>query len=477
MTYITCKLLGGLGNQLFQIATTLATAMKYNLTPVFKKEEPESYEYAQRHSYWNNIFRNLNVINDLDTSRFAILHEDYSKRYMKFSNPSSDILLNGYFQCSKYFNNYKSEIKQLFKLTEEDDLIVDKYIAFLRQKFPNKKLVGIQVRRTDYVTLGWELSPEYYNDSQQRYSSDTEFICFSDDIEWCKLNIKNIYPVEEKFEDYIELFILSKMDSTIISNSSFGWWGTFLNNNISFNIAPNPWFKTINYDPCIYDDITMKVSVIIPTYNRYDFLIDSVNSVIKQSYPNIEIIIVNDCSTDIRYKKLDDLYLHNSNIKIIHLPINMRQKHNVSAAQGLTKNEGLKIAKGQWIAFLDDDDLWIDSEKIYKQLTAMTKYNCKLCSTNMFYKNSKVPFFTPSFYIGEKMDTFTYKFNRKHVEEVNYINNSTCIVHKDIIGEFSSGKDEDYRFWLECLKKTDGIYIQDFTTEYDSNHGNGQCYN
>ena len=71
------------------------------------------------------------------------------------------------------------------------------------------------------------------------------------------------------------------------------------------------------------------------------------------------IIVINDCSTDLRYHDLDKIY---STVKFIHLPINTRKKHNIKAAQGLVRNEGINIATGDWIAFIDDDDFYTDQE-------------------------------------------------------------------------------------------------------------------
>ena len=105
------------------------------------------------------------------------------------------------------------------------------------------------------------------------------------------------------------------------------------------------------------------VSVIIATFNRWDMLKRAVESVLNQTYNNIECIVVDDCSTDSEYlgkdpltKLLDPSIYDLSSLTMIRLEENMGKKHNMICAQGMTRNEGLKLAKGKYIAFIDDDD-------------------------------------------------------------------------------------------------------------------------
>ena len=119
-----------------------------------------------------------------------------------------------------------------------------------------------------------------------------------------------------------------------------------------------------------------KVSVIIPTYNRFKSLLNAVNSVINQTYQNIEIIIVNDCSTEKEYYE----YNFGNNINIIHLTQNSKEKFGIGSA-GYTRNEGIKQSSGQYIAFLDDDDSWFP-EKLDLQINAMKQTGCKMSCTD-----------------------------------------------------------------------------------------------
>lgn len=104
------------------------------------------------------------------------------------------------------------------------------------------------------------------------------------------------------------------------------------------------------------------VSVIMPSWNTGKFIEESINSVLNQTYKNWELIIVDDCSTD----DTDEVVgkFQDKRIKYI------KNEHNMGAA--LTRNRAIREADGEWIAFLDSDDLWAP-EKLEKQLDFMKK--------------------------------------------------------------------------------------------------------
>jgi glycosyltransferase involved in cell wall biosynthesis len=208
------------------------------------------------------------------------------------------------------------------------------------------------------------------------------------------------------------------------------------------------------------------ISVIIPTYNRYKFLCAAIKSVDDQTYDNIEIIVINDCSTEPEYANLNGSMAKHP-LRIIHLPINMREKHNVGAAQGLTRNEGIRIARGEWIAFLDDDDRWLPN-KLEIQMNYINYYKEQMCSTNMFVEGNK-PYLNPLPNILKLED----------ILERNYINTSSVVISKalmDKVGEFKVGVNEDYDYWKRAMLHTNNIYINTPLVYYDINHGNGIHY-
>ena len=100
--------------------------------------------------------------------------------------------------------------------------------------------------------------------------------------------------------------------------------------------------------------MTDKVSVIIPTYNRFNYLLNTIESIKQQTYKNIEIIVVNDCSTEKEYYLYD---WNKHNIIIKHLEKNSKNRFGYACA-GFVRNKGIELATGKYIAFCDDDDIW-----------------------------------------------------------------------------------------------------------------------
>ena len=206
------------------------------------------------------------------------------------------------------------------------------------------------------------------------------------------------------------------------------------------------------------------VSIIIPTYNRYDLLMHSIGSCLDQTYQSIEIIVIDDCSTDLRYKNgsLENL----PKTKVIHLNVNQKIKYNVPSAQGATRQEGIKVSRGEWIAFLDDDDMFLP-EKLEIQLNHLHKNNGLFCSTDMFKINHSV--------ISEHVLQFNIieNFHKnivvpsvlfiEHIKQTNFINNSTVLLHKSIIdktGPIEPVKFEDWEYWKKAVIHTPCYYIK-----------------
>lgn len=107
------------------------------------------------------------------------------------------------------------------------------------------------------------------------------------------------------------------------------------------------------------------VSIIMPSYNAATTIEKSIDTVLKQTYPNWELIIVDDCSKDDTLKVLEK-YQDDPKIKVISNQVNSRA--------AITRNNGLKLAQGQYLAFLDSDDLW-SADKIEKQIAFLADKN------------------------------------------------------------------------------------------------------
>lgn len=208
------------------------------------------------------------------------------------------------------------------------------------------------------------------------------------------------------------------------------------------------------------------VSVIIPTYNRYHYLRRAVQSVLTQTYPFIEVIVIDDCSTAPEYANLeDDLDKlrsdtnENVQLKIMKLPVNMRVKHNSKSCQGLTRNEGIAQARGEWIAFLDDDDMWIDENKLARQIQEMRKQNIFFSTTNMWNTDG-----THLRYCIPPIIT------KEHMQHGNHVCTSTVVIHKlllDMAGLFKDVPCEDYDCWKRVMEHSQCLYINYPSTYYE----------
>lgn len=99
------------------------------------------------------------------------------------------------------------------------------------------------------------------------------------------------------------------------------------------------------------------VSVIIPTYNRFTYLLNTIESIKNQTYKNIEIIVVNDRSTQKEYYEYDW-----NGVTVIHLEKNSKDIFGFACPGGYQRNYGINIASGKYIAFCDDDDIWFPTK-------------------------------------------------------------------------------------------------------------------
>lgn len=241
---ISCYLQGGLGNQLFQIATTLSFGWDNNIDSVFNLNIHNLPLQGNKAITYKDIFyRHLeltdeNLLNKCKIYTEPNFHYDEIPVYVS----KEDYILYGYFQTEKYFIKYRNKILDYFKPTEEIKEYLKKYDSLLEGN-----TCSVHVRRGDYLRFPNDhptLSNDYYNNSFKNMKKGTKFIVFSDDINWCKENLKgdNLTYIDEK-DDYINLLLMSLCKHNIIANSSFSWWGAWLNKNKNKTvIAPKEWF-------------------------------------------------------------------------------------------------------------------------------------------------------------------------------------------------------------------------------------------
>lgn len=129
-----------------------------------------------------------------------------------------------------------------------------------------------------------------------------------------------------------------------------------------------------------------KVSIIVPVYNTEDYLAACIESILKQSYKNIELILINDGSTDLSGIICDDYLNKDSRVKV---------KHKPNGGQSSARNMGIDIATGSYIGFVDSDD-WIH-ESMYDKLirhAVENKSDIVACNFNVMHKNGEFSLYT-----------------------------------------------------------------------------------
>lgn len=180
------------------------------------------------------------------------------------------------------------------------------------------------------------------------------------------------------------------------------------------------------------------VSVIIPAYNCANFIHLALDSALLQDV-SMEIIVINDCSKD-HLDQVMQPYLSCPEIRYL------KNEKNMGVAE--TRNKGVKLARGEYVAFLDSDDLWAPN-KLKKQLALLQETGAVLCSTA---RELMTPDGTLTGYIIPVKTEFTYEDLRLQ----NQINCSSVLIKREVALEFPMHHDdghEDYLMWLEVLEK------------------------
>ncbi len=202
-----------------------------------------------------------------------------------------------------------------------------------------------------------------------------------------------------------------------------------------------------------------KVSVIIPSYNSSETIRRALNSVLTQTYSDIEVIIVDDCSMDDTVEILKNYRNMDPRVKLLSTDIN--------GGPGVARNVALKQARGEYIAFLDSDDFWLP-EKLERQLKSFDDPKVIISYTNVIllnFRNKIQGILTARRRVGSLEMHFT-----------NRITASSAMFPKKLTGATTmpamrSG--QDYAFWLSLLKNNPGHIsgISDPLTVYVNTRG------
>lgn len=277
---ICVQINGGLGNQMFQYAFGRALTIKHQASLILdlsslknntgksgttkRSLELEVFRVKINEASVEDlkrlkpiVYRAVNVL----AFKFGFKGIQMSKYFIenKFSYNSNikkvgkDCFLSGYWQSPKYFNSIASLIRDEFTFHKQLD---DKNLEIV-DLIENANSVSLHIRRTDFQTTISNnthgiCSLDYYKKAVEFISTEIanpHFFVFSDDINWAKENLKLPYQLtfisgNNGNKSYIDMQLMSACKHNIIANSSFSWWGAWLNSNVNkIVIAPKIWFS------------------------------------------------------------------------------------------------------------------------------------------------------------------------------------------------------------------------------------------
>lgn len=183
------------------------------------------------------------------------------------------------------------------------------------------------------------------------------------------------------------------------------------------------------------------ISVVIPAYNAEKTIEKSIQSAIGQTYSDLEVVIIDDCSQDGTVKIATDYAKTDDRIRVL--------QNQTNKGVAFSRNRGVEAAKGEWIAFLDSDDRW-DMSKLEKQADLLEQNpSCSLCFTGSAFENGEGIGCSYTLAVPEKMEYHD-------LLKQNLISCSSVLVKKEILIKFPMKSDpkihEDLATWLKILQ-------------------------
>jgi len=265
---ITIHLMGGLGNQLFQIFATIAYSLEYRHPFIFPYAETLT-SGIERPTYWDNLFRSIKIFTTITHERgftnqmLANLPKwrESGFTYEKIPHipTQQNFSLHGYFQSPKYFETYKTPILQFLKFPEIQQTVRSQFMHYLD---PSTHTISMHFRLGDYKykqAYHPVLSPTYYQRALTHLLTRIStphikvlYFCEAEDNDYVTNVIDGLRQsvgqsidftkVDDTITDWQQLMLMSCCDSHIIANSSFSWWGAYLCNSTPFVCYPSVWF-------------------------------------------------------------------------------------------------------------------------------------------------------------------------------------------------------------------------------------------
>jgi len=263
---ITVKIKGGLGNQMFcyayakamqnrgfNVRIDLSLYESYNLHGGYQLNYffPDLETCIIKNNFINKIFSFFNL-------EYNIIREEKHGFDSKYLNIGDNKYVIGYFQSEKYFLNIRDILLKQFK----PNFQISSYAETIQEKILNEEnSCSIHVRRGDYLNnknqkIYKTLNSKYYLNAVswiEKKHKKIKYFIFSDDIDWVKSNLdfKNAFYIEDSNnrKPHEDILLMSKCNHNIIANSTFSWWGAWLNSNDDkIVLSPKDWFNDVNLE-------------------------------------------------------------------------------------------------------------------------------------------------------------------------------------------------------------------------------------
>jgi len=253
---ISIFLMGGLGNQLFQIFTTIAYSLRHKKP--FKFQYSETLKIGvERPTYWNSFLKRLKPFTTNDIIRLP-LYRERGFQYVPIPIIQQNVMLHGYYQSYKYFEDQYENIIRMIQLRKQQNEVREKY----KEYFKEDNTISMHFRLGDYKEKQ-EYHPvmkvEYYRkalrtiiDKTTKQTWNILYFCQEEDNVIVNKSIQilqnefqyvTFVKVEDTMEDWEQMLAMSCCDHNIIANSSFSWWGAYFNENLNKIICyPSIWF-------------------------------------------------------------------------------------------------------------------------------------------------------------------------------------------------------------------------------------------
>lgn len=187
------------------------------------------------------------------------------------------------------------------------------------------------------------------------------------------------------------------------------------------------------------------ISIIMAAYNAEQTIEQAIYSVLNQTYPSFELLVVDDCSKDKTAELVENIAARDSRVRLI--------SNAKNSGVSYTRKHGLTEAKGTWIAILDSDDAW-EPEKLEKQIALQKKSNADLLFTGSAFMDSE----------GQPINWYLHapaEVTYRQLLKQNVLSNSSALVRKELYAEhyaIGDGMHEDFATWLSILKEGKKAY-------------------